>query len=662
VKRMRSTLAVFAACIAGFVGAIGAAGPTSGAQPDEQDDVLQITRVDLADQPQVHAEISVPAALSAPALGADAVDVRVDGVGVDADVVALPASRLEVVLAIDSSGSMSEGRAIDSAKLAAQAFLDVLPAETQIGVFAFADQPSLVSPLTTDRDALRWAINSITAKGETALFDALTFAGALFSGTTDDRRLVILSDGGDTVSANSIDDALAAAAGISVSVIELVSSEANHDALVRIADNGGGSLISVDDPDSLELLFQQIARTLVHRYRVSFATTATGSVDLAIRVTTPAGVLQAIESITLPSAPAPSSPTTTSPAVAPTTPTNSGTSPSGVAEPAEDSGASIGAAEGDADADTTMLALGAGAVFVAVALLVVIAFPFRPRRDPSRLAVADPYQTHEAEPTTRTGRVTRSFERLLERIGRRASLARALDIAGITLGPGEYVVLVLLGGAVVALALIGLIGPAAILVAAAGAVLVGWQVVAVRTARRRKAFADQLPDVLQLMVSSLRAGYALPQTLEAAASQSAEPTRTELQRILFQARVGRDLSDALAAGADRMQSRDFSWVVSAIQINREVGGELSGVLEKVGQTIRERMRHRRQIATLTAEGRLSAYILTALPIGISAYLAITNRDYFEPFAEAPGPALVALACALLLIGWIWMSRIIRSQL
>jgi tight adherence protein B len=180
--------------------------------------------------------------------------------------------------------------------------------------------------------------------------------------------------------------------------------------------------------------------------------------------------------------------------------------------------------------------------------------------------------------------------------------------------------------------------------------------------KRRRAFGEQLPDLLQMMVSSLRAGYGLPQAIDAVANQAAEPGRTELHRVLLESRIGRDPTEALQAVADRMQSRDFNWVVAAIDINREVGGELALVLDNVAETVRERHRMGRQIRTLTAEGRLSAYVLTALPLLLTLIIKLTNPNYFDPLRKSPGPTLIIVAAVLMITGWVWMRNLIKSQM
>ncbi len=314
------------------------------------------------------------------------------------------------------------------------------------------------------------------------------------------------------------------------------------------------------------------------------------------------------------------------------------------------------------DGQTLRLLLGTVAEFIGLSVLTLLAVPFTKNRDAprNRLGVAHTQSTARTEPL-RT-RIARAAERMLERRGRRRGLAEALEVAGISLRPGEFFVLAIGAGAVLALVFFALFGVLGMVIGTIAAPLLARAYVSSKASTRRRAFGEQLPDLMQNMVSSLRGGYGLPQAIDSAANQAAEPVRTELQRVLLEGRIGRDPTEALQAVADRMQSRDFNWVVAAIDINRDIGGELALVLENVAETVRERQRLSRQVRTLTAEGRLSAYVLTALPILLALFIKLTNPDYFDPLSKSPGPALIIIAGVLMVVGWVWMRKLIKSQM
>jgi tight adherence protein B len=180
------------------------------------------------------------------------------------------------------------------------------------------------------------------------------------------------------------------------------------------------------------------------------------------------------------------------------------------------------------------------------------------------------------------------------------------------------------------------------------------------TTKRQTAFADQLPDVLQLITTALRSGYGLTQALESVAEEAEEPARSEIAHVLVESRMGRDLSDAMHALADRMDSKDLEWVVSAIDINRETGGNLSEILNTVAVTIRERQRMSRHVRTLTAEGRLSARILTVLPLAMMDWQRLVNPESFALLTHGVGLVALVAAGVLVMLGSIWVRRIVTS--
>ena len=171
---------------------------------------------------------------------------------------------------------------------------------------------------------------------------------------------------------------------------------------------------------------------------------------------------------------------------------------------------------------------------------------------------------------------------------------------------------------------------------------------------------DQLPDVLQLVTTALRSGYGITQALESVAEEAEEPARSEFVNVLAESRFGRDLSDSMHALAERMDSKDLDWIVSAIDINRDTGGNLSEVLQRVSTTIRERGRIGRQVRTLTAEGRLSAKILIALPLLMLAWQWRVNPDNFALLTEGVGLVALCLAGILMVLGSLWVRKIVNS--
>ncbi|MCH8563444.1 type II secretion system F family protein [Nesterenkonia sp. YGD6] len=259
------------------------------------------------------------------------------------------------------------------------------------------------------------------------------------------------------------------------------------------------------------------------------------------------------------------------------------------------------------------------------------------------------------------GIATALVERLIHRRGTPVG-ASTLELAAVKLRPQDFVFLVLVGS-VVGFALGLLLSGVLLAIMLAGVVPLGARILlGLKISKRQKQFADQLDDSLQLMASNLRAGHSLPQALSSVAKEAESPTSDEFVRIVNETRVGRDLGVALDMTAARMASDDFSWITQAIAINREVGGNLAEVLDGVANTIRQRNEIRGQVATLSAEGRLSALILMVLPIGLAGFLLMTNPGYLAPFTEsALGYGLMILGVVMLTIGGLWLRKVVEIK-
>jgi Flp pilus assembly protein TadB len=243
-------------------------------------------------------------------------------------------------------------------------------------------------------------------------------------------------------------------------------------------------------------------------------------------------------------------------------------------------------------------------------------------------------------------------------------LAQRLDVAGIKLKPAEWV---LLGGCVAAALALGLtVLSGSALIGIAVGCLAGWLGMRValnfRVGRRRARFGDQLPDVLQFVAGSLRSGFSLAQGLDAAAQEDIQPAAGEFARALAESRIGIELEDTLDTIADRMESGDLRWAVIAIRIQREVGGNLAEVLGHTVDTMRERSQLRRHVRGLSAEGRLSAYILVCLPIFVGTWIFLTRRAYVRPLYTTPlGLGMLGFAAVMIVGGALWMRKLVKVE-
>ena len=182
-----------------------------------------------------------------------------------------------------------------------------------------------------------------------------------------------------------------------------------------------------------------------------------------------------------------------------------------------------------------------------------------------------------------------------------------------------------------------------------------------KRSRRLKAFGSGLADTLQLMSGSLSAGLSLAQSIDTIVREGTEPIASEFRRVVIESRLGVTLEDSLEGVAERMQSRDFEWVVMAIRIQREVGGNLAELLLTVAATLREREYLRRHVHALSAEGRLSCYILGGLPPGVPALPHPVQARLRPPdvhHADRLDPAASCMA-VLLGVGIFWMSKVAK---
>jgi len=177
--------------------------------------------------------------------------------------------------------------------------------------------------------------------------------------------------------------------------------------------------------------------------------------------------------------------------------------------------------------------------------------------------------------------------------------------------------------------------------------------------RRSKKFETQLPDVLTLVASSLSTGFSLLQALDAVARDAAEPSAKEFSRALAETRIGADLNDSLEHLADRMESVNLRWTGMAIKIQREVGGNLAETLRNTAATLRDRESLRRHVNALSAEGKLSAYILVALPIGVFLFMLMANRPYVELlWTNMIGIGMLGGILINMAFGIFWMRKVV----
>jgi tight adherence protein B len=208
----------------------------------------------------------------------------------------------------------------------------------------------------------------------------------------------------------------------------------------------------------------------------------------------------------------------------------------------------------------------------------------------------------------------------------------------------------------------GLLGVLGFVLGAALGIVVPPLVLRFLARRRARMFERQMPDVLMLVASSLSTGFSLLQAMDAVAHDVSDPAAKEFARVMAETRIGSDVESALGRMAIRMNSENMRWAAMAIGIQRQVGGNLAETLRTTASTLREREVLRRHVRALSAEGRLSAVILVALPILLFVYEANVNRDYISLlWSTLIGWILVVVGILLMVVGVYWLTKVVKVE-
>jgi tight adherence protein B len=252
--------------------------------------------------------------------------------------------------------------------------------------------------------------------------------------------------------------------------------------------------------------------------------------------------------------------------------------------------------------------------------------------------------------------------RLAERTGLMASTELLLEQADLPLRAAELLFYTPTFAIVVFLLFAVLVGPLGGLIGGVVVLVAPFAYLNYRQRSRRLRFEHQLPDTLTLLASSLRAGFSLMQGLEAVAQEISDPMQKELQRVFTEVRLGRSVEDALGDAADRMESNDLKWTVMAIRIQREVGGNLAVLLDTVADTMVKRERIRRELRALTAEGRLSAIVLSLVSPLLALAIWLIQPSYLRPLLHDFFGIVGLIGAGILSIaGWFWLRRIVDIE-
>jgi tight adherence protein B len=566
-----------------------------------------------------------------------------------------------VLLLIDRSQSMvrpgSGGRSrIEEARAAAHAYLDKVPAVAEVGLVTFGDTARVLVPPTGDRARLSAAIDAIRADARhTLLRDGV--AAALDQLPPGGGAVVVLTDGqdeGSTLSAAAVTKRVSKA-GAHVQGVFTGTEPAYRTALAQLL----GQQNVAGAGQSPTAFFQERARAI--------------TLQTTLPITVPAGLRGRQAEVEV---------TADLDGVAYTgrqlTLLGTATTHPQAVRPKE----TVPRPGQRLTAVPTTVLLGAlVAVFLALSVFVAGATgALSPKKDEHgevlrRLSLYSvsgraPQQIVVREQATRLGDhpLARGAVNLVGQLTRSSHLEHVLDArleaAGLPLRTVEWMLLQIGVAVLTSLVFLAASGgsPAALFLGLALGLAVPWLFLSITRSRRENAFLAQLPDALQLIAGSLKAGYSLPQAMDAVVREVTPPISVEFNRALVESRLGMSPEDALDGIAARTGSRDFSWIVMAIRIQRDVGGNLAELLTTVGDTLRERERLRRQVRALSAEGKLSGYVLGALPVLFTVYLLLAQPEYLNTlFTDPVGVILLGLGVILLVIGGFWMSRLVKVK-
>jgi tight adherence protein B len=536
-----------------------------------------------------------------------------------------------VVLVRDTSYSMT-GKPLEAAVAAEQAFVAQRNPNEQVGALDFNRETTQVLPLTANSAKIAGALSKPpTVATGTHIYDAVAEAESMLAAAhISSGSIVVLSDGADTGSTKTLQQVARDAVSSNTKIYTVGLDDSSYDpgTLKALAKAGHGEYAKAN-ASQLTPLFDQISQELSDQYLLQYKSLA--GPDLPIRVdVTVKGVGSAVTGYHTPALPV----STTPPAYK----------------------ASVGSRVWSSPITMILLALFCAAVIAGLVIALL-----RPRRSglPGRMAEfvsirgLQRDKGEAAATTEESGQEGNNWWSRFE---------ETLEIADIKIEP-EWIV----AGTIAATGLTFLL-----IYAAIGSVW--WALLAlvipyfsrewvVRTLkRRRNRFAEQLPDALQVVASALRSGHSFAGALAVVVESASEPMKSEMQRVVADEQLGVPIQNSLGIVAERMASRDVEQLALVAQLQRDAGGDAAEVIDRVAETVRERFDLKRLIHTLTMQGRMSRWIVSALPIVVVIAVALENPHYFHPLTSTLGGRLVlGFAAIWAIAGSLVIKRIVEIE-
>jgi tight adherence protein B len=544
-----------------------------------------------------------------------------------------------VVLVVDASKSM-RGRAIEDAVAAARVFAERRPPNQQMGIVAFNNRASVLLPLTTDDDAIEDALAKPPALAPgTHLYDGVdTALAALSASDVSVGTIIVLSDGADTGSSATAAEVVAEArkARVRVFTVGIRSPQFSPTPLRRLGAGTSASYAEATSSADLARVYAELGARLANEYVLTYRSEVgpNRKVRVAVRVAGVPGL--AVSGYTTPH----------------TSPDRSG--------PFHQS-----ALNRILQSPLTMVVV---ALLIAGLLAFAVFAAVAPRRRTLRARMAEfvslraPGTENDETPGRGASRVLVGAERSLEATKWWTRFKETLELAEIRM-PASRIALWTLAATLFVMWLAALIlgSPLFALLGLA----VPWFVRSLihrKLERRRKQFAEQLPDNLQVLASALRAGHSFVGALSVVIDDADEPARSEFRRVVADEQLGVPLEDAIRTVVKRMGNEDLDQVALVAALQRQTGGNMAEVLERVTETIRERFELRRMVQTLTAQGRMSRWIVSALPVVLLIAISVINPEYIQPlFASTGGRIALMFAAVMLVAGSLVIKKIVHIK-
>jgi tight adherence protein B len=543
------------------------------------------------------------------------------------------------VLVIDASESMA-GSPIANAMAAARAFAAQRKPSQQLAVLAYNADTQTVLPFTTEQAEIERALGGTPQIAYyTRMYEAIDQAISLIEAAKlSPGSIVLLSDGQEVGSLSSPDAAIAKASRARVRIFSVGLRSRFYDAetLAALANRTGGRYRETSSPKALRAIFAELGSELAREYILRYDSTAAANqkVRVAVQIKGLSGL--AVSGYN-------------APRVAP-----------GAAGPFQPS--AVMRAWKSGLMMFVVCLISAGLLALSVMLLVRSRGRTLVERMGQFVSLRSGSTGTEAGREWLTARVLVGAERSLEATKWWARFKETLDLAEIRISALH---ITLWTGAITIFAmwLLAVVGGSVLFaVPALGIPLLVRSLIRKKLERRRKQFAEQLPDNLQVLASALRAGHSFVGALSVVVDDAAEPSRTEFRRVVADEQLGVQLEDAIRAVVRRMDNNDLEQVALVAALQRRTGGSMAEVLERVTETIRDRFELRRLVQTLTAQGRMARWIVSALPVVLLGALSVINPGYTAPlFTSTGGRIALMVASVMVVAGSLVIKRIVNIK-